>query len=326
MMHLVTVKDSATGQTFSYDADMNIATADDGLAFYISQLTNLEAKVYEVLYRNIIYPDLVPISTADPEFVNTVDYISFDAVTMGKFIAANGRDLPEADIQANKSTIQVGYAGNSYSFSLEELRTSQAMRIPLDATKARMAYRGAQEHMQKVAWYGDSERGMYGLFNHPNVPLDNTTLDWATAEGQEIIDDMNGLFIKVWTQSANVHIPNVLVLPSDKYALISSRRMAVGTDTTVLEFFKQNNLYTTQTGQPVTVKPVLELQTASASGKHRMLAYELNDDNLTMRVPIPWRSLAPQPDGLRIKVPAEYKFSGVEFRYPLSAAYRDFPA
>lgn len=323
-MHLVTVKDSQTGEQYQYDADLRLATADDGLAFYISQLTNLEAKIYETLYRNIIYPELIPINTSDPEYITTVDYISYDAVTMGKFIAANGRDLPEADIKANKSTIQVGYAGNSYSFSLEELRQSQAMRIPLDATKARMAYRGAQEHMQKVAWFGDATQGMYGLFNNPNVSLDNSLIDWATADGQEIIDDMNGLLIKVWTNSANVHIPNVLVLPSDKFAVISSRRMAVGTDTTILNFFKENNLYTTQTGQPITVKPILELQTAGTSSVHRMMAYELNDDNLTMRMPIPWRSLAPQPDGLRIKVPAEYKFSGVEFRYPGSAGYRDF--
>jgi len=38
---------------------------------------------------------------------------------------------------------------------------------------------------------------------------------------------------------------------------------------------------------------------------------------------MPWRSLAPQPDGLRINIPAEYKFGGVEFRYPGSAAYHD---
>ena len=82
-MHLVTVKDSMTGESYTYDADMPINSADSGMAFYISQLTNLEAKIYETKYRNIIYPELVPVDTSDPEWVDSVSYISYDAVTMG---------------------------------------------------------------------------------------------------------------------------------------------------------------------------------------------------------------------------------------------------
>jgi hypothetical protein len=61
----------------------------------------------------------------------------------------------------------------------------------------------------------------------------------------------------------------------------------------------------------------------SNGGKDRMMAYELNDENLAMQVPIPWRSLAPQMHNLMVKVPCEYKISGTEFRYPFSGAYRD---
>ena len=43
-----------------------------------------------------------------------------------------------------------------------------------------------------------------------------------------------------------------------------------------------------------------------------------------MRMPMMWRSIASQAEGLRLKVHAEYQFGGVEFRFPGSAAYRDF--
>lgn len=323
-MHLVTVKDSMTGESYTYDADMPINSADSGLAFYISQLTNLEAKIYETKYRNIIYPELVPVDTSDPEWIDSVSYISYDAVTMGKFIAANGKDLPQSDIDANITTVPVGYAGNSYGYTVEELRKSQQMRIPLDAAKASAAFRGAQEHAQKVAFFGDSSRNMTGLLNNANLALDNSTVDWDVAVGQDIIDDMNGLLIKVWNNSANVHIPDTLLIPSARYAQISSQRMDTGTDTTVLEFFKANNLFTSTTGQQITVKPLLELETAGATAGQRMVAYEKLPDNLFMKQPIPWRALAPQPQGLRIEVPCEYKLSGVSWRYPGSAAYRDF--
>lgn len=324
MMHIVTVNDSQTGQSYQYDADMVINNADSGIAFYISQLAVLDPKIYDVKYRNIIFPEVVPVDTSMPEWIDTVNYISYDAVTMGKFIVANGKDLPQSDIDANISSVPVGYAGNSYGYTLEELRKSQQMRLPLDVTKARVAYRGAQEHMQRVAWFGDASRGMTGMFNNPNIPLDNSTVNWATATGQEMVNDMNSLLIKVWSQSANVHVPDTLLLPSDKYAIASSKRMDTGTDTTVMEFFKRNNLFRDITGQEIEVRPILELQTANTAGTGpRMMAYEKTPDNLVMYNPIPWRPLAPQPNGLRIEVSAEYKISGVEFRYPGSAAYRD---
>jgi hypothetical protein len=102
--------------------------------------------------------------------------------------------------------------------------------------------------------------------------------------------------------------------------------MANGTDTTVLNFFLANNMYTLRTGQPLEVVPLIELNTAGVGGKPRILAYEKAPDNLTMRMPIPWRPLAPQAIGLTVEVPCEYKCSGTEFRYPGSAAYVDLTA
>ncbi|QGH75047.1 putative major capsid protein [Vibrio phage Rostov M3] len=106
--------------------------------------------------------------------------------------------------------------------------------------------------------------------------------------------------------------------------------MDTGTDTTVLEFFLKNNLYTSLTGQTPRVVPRLQLTApvlaangVSNGGKDRMMAYELNDENLGMVNPIPWRALAPQMKGLTIETPCEYKISGVEFRFPFSGAYRD---
>jgi len=327
-MNLVTVTDSQTGNSFQIDADMQFAKSvgDAGVAFYISQLTNLEAKVYETLYPDIIFDQLVPVDTSDPEWIDNVAYMSFNAVTMAKFIAANGRDLPQSDIDASISYIPVGYAGNSYGYSIEELRKAAAMRIPLDVTKARITYRGARQFSQQIAFFGDANRNMYGLFNHPNVPLDNSTLNWNTATGAEMVAALNSLLIKVWNQSNTRHVANTLLLPTTIWSIISSKRMDVGTDTTVLEFFRRNNNSTGVTGQPLEIRAVLWLNTAGAGGAPRMMAYEKNQDNLTMRMPIPWRSLPPQATALRLEVPCEMKLSGVEFRYPLSAAYRDLIA
>lgn len=307
-----------------------LPTVDDGLAFYISQLANLETKIYQSKYTAINYQELIPIDTSIPAWADSWDYISYDAVTIGKFIGSNADDLPNVGISANKSSVPIGYAGNMYDYSLDELRKSQQMRIPLDSTKAQAAFRGSQEHSQRVGYFGDAGRLMTGLFNNANLAVDSSTINWLTDTGANIVQDMNSLLVKVWINSANVHVPNVLVLDSVRYAQISSKRMDTGTDTTVLQFFLLNNLYTQLTGGQLRVVPRLQLTAAnlaaggvSNGGKDRMLAYELNDENLGMVNPIPWRPLAPQLHNLKVKVPCEYKISGVEFRYPFSGAYRD---
>jgi len=318
--------DAATAEMTGLSAvsfNDGIPTVDDGLAFFLSQLSNTEAKIYEAKYRNIVFQDFVPVDTSQPDWVDEVSYISYDAVTMGKFIGSNGKDLPESDINASKSSIKVFYGGNSYGYSLDELRKSQQLRIPLDVTKGRMTFRGFQEHAQRVAFFGDSKRGITGLYNNANVALSNALIDFSSATGQAIVSYLNGILIGVWQDSAETHLANMLVIPSDDWAIISERRMADGTDTTILEFLKKNNLYTGMTGAELTIKPNFELKTAGTGGVSRYMAYEMNDDNLVMHMPMPWRSLAPQPEGLRVKIPCEYKFGGVEFRYPGCAAYKD---
>lgn len=328
---LTVALDAAIAERVGLDAGAVVAfrdglpTTDDGLAFYISQLANLESRIYEAKYTNINYAEMVPINTNVPEWADSWDYISYDAVTLGKFIGSSADDLPNVALSANKTSVPIGYAGNSYDYSLDELRKSQQLRIPIDTTKARAAFRGSQEHVQRVAYFGDADRNMTGLFNNANVALDNSTVNWNTATGEEIVADMNSLLVKVWTDSANVHLPNAIGLPSERYALISSRPMsATYPNMTILEYFMRNNLFTTTTGQQLRVFPRLQLAGAGTAGKDRMLAYELNDENLGMVQPMPWRALAPQPVNLTIKVPCEYKCSGVEYRYPFSAAYRDF--
>ena len=300
-----------------------LPTMDDGMGFYISQLAYLEAKVYEAKYTNINFAEMVPIDTSIPEWQDSWDYTSYDAVTIGKFIGSSADDLPSVQASANKTSVPIGYAGNSFDYSLDELRKTQQLRMPIDTIKGRAAFRGSQEHSQRVAYFGDAARNMTGLFNNPNISVDNSTVDWSSATGQEIVADMNSLLIEVWINSANTHLPNALAIDSARFAQISSQRMDSGTDTTILEFFKKNNLFTTTTGQELRIFPRLQLAGAGVGGKDRMMAYELNDENLGMVNPIPWRPLAPQMKNLQIKVPCEYKISGVEFRYVFSAAYRD---
>lgn len=299
-----------------------LKTVDDGLAFTISQLSSLESRIYEVMYQGIRFQEFVPVDSSDPEYVDTITYLSYDAVTMGKFLASNGKDLPESDINMSKTTIPVFYGGVAMRYSLDELRKSQAMNVPLDATKGQANYRGYLEHKQKTAYFGDSDRNLTGLFNNDNVAETAlTSFDPATADGEGWVDMLNEQIETVYTNSANVHVPNLMLIPQSIWGYLLKPMNSV-TTTTILQYFLENN-YAKSLGVNLTVTPVYQLNGIGTNGTGRIMTYEINPMNLVMKDPMPYRQIAPQPEGLTIKVPAEYKFGGVEFRYPGCALYTD---
>lgn len=310
-----------------------LPSMDDGVAFYISQLAGLEARVYEAKYPAINFDELIPVETEIGEWADSWDYISYDGVTIGKFIGSSADDLPNVALSGHKSSVPISYAGNMYEYSLDEMRKAQRMRIPLSDAKGRLARRGAMEHIQRVAYFGDSKRNMTGLFNNPNLALDNSTLDWfdPATTGAEIAADMNQILIDGYLNSATVHVFDTIVLPANRFALIASKPMSeTFPEKTVLKYFLENNQFTALTGRAPRVHSRLQLQAeelakygVSNGNKDRILAYEMNDENLAMQLPIPWRPLAPQLHKLMVQVFCEYKCSGAEFRFPFSGAYRD---
>lgn len=323
-MHMVTV-DSPAG-SYTYDADMAMTNVDNGLAFMTSQLSNLETRLYETKYPHITFEELVPVSHEDPDWADSFSYISYDAVTMGKFISGTAKDLPESDLNAAIHQSPLFYGGNAFSYSLDDLRKSQQLRMPVDVIKGKMSQRGFYEHAQKVAFFGDAERGITGLFNNANVAVSNSAgVNLNTISPDEFVALLNRPLENVWINSNNIHIPNVIVIPSSVWTIASRRRMGTNGDSkSILNFFKENNLFKMHTGGDLAIKTSIHLETAGVGGTPRMMAYELNDENLTMRMPFRWRAVAPQPEGLSIKVPAEYKMGGVEYRFPGSATYVDF--
>lgn len=308
--------------------------ADGGIAFYISQLAQIEQTIYATPYADITYLQDIPIVSGIPEHANHWVYRSYDGRGMGAFIGANASDLPRVAQSAKLHTVPLNYGGIECHYSLDELRTTASQNMPIDTMQQQLAYRAYEEHSQKVAYFGDSQLGMSGLLNHPNVTVTKATVDYTTATGQGLFNMLNDPLFDIIKLSKNYHMPNTVRVFPDLWKRMNSELMTGYSDTTVMEFFKTNNAYTLMTGQEIDIQVRFQLTAAelkaggvvNAEGgeqKDRVLIYEKNDRNLGVAKPIPFRMLAPQNKSLAVSVPAEYKISGTEIRYPLSAIYLD---
>lgn len=303
---------------------MAMNDANEGAAFMISQLSALESKIYEQKYARIFFKELVPVNVDLPEWAQTATYLSYDGATIGKFVGASAKDLATVEMEAKKNTVELGYAGMVVKYSLDELRTSAHMGMPVDQQKMKLAFRGALEHQQKVVFYGDESREMQGLLNHKNVTKSNSSVDWNTASADEILEDVNGFLGDIWSDSAQTFLPNTLLLDTKRFSLIATKRVNAVANDTILTFIKERNISKVNGVDLDIVALPFVLASNMSDNKDRMVAYEKNPENVTCYMPIAPRFLAPQPDGLEIKVPMEYKISGTEFRYPQCAGYRTF--
>lgn len=288
----------------------------DALGYLQSQLAYVEGKLWERKYAPIIYPQILPVSFEAGEYATSIEVHYADGVTEGKFIGAAGDDLPYANVTTGRDIIPVRYGGIGYEYTLEELRQSMFLNRPLDIMQADRARRGYEEHAQRVAFFGDSTRGLSGFLNHSAVTTGAASSTFATAlgtgtPGDSLVAIFNEAIGAVWSGSQGIEVPDTILIGIARYNTLAGTRMGTSSDMTALKWLQENN----GTGQPIRVIPMPQLTTS-------FVVYSSKPEVCVMHIPMPLRFLPPQPINTKFRVPGEYKLSGVEMRFPGAVLYR----
>lgn len=299
--------------------------ADAGLGFVESQLTHVEAKVYEKKYGHIVYDQIVPISNEAGEGATSVTYYSIDGATMGKFIGSNAIDVPLSDISTEQHLIPVELGAVGYSYSDEELRQASMLNRPLTQLKADLTMRGYEEHAQSVCFNGDTSKNLEGFLNNSNVPTTTVVnpgsgTAWTTKTPAQILFDVNTFFSTITEITKQVESATDLLLPTKQYNYIATTPRSDNSDMTILAYIVANSPFLASADN---VKSITQLAGAGAGATDRMMAYTKDSDKVIFHIPMPFRIEQPVRKTLGFEIPAVYKLSGVEFRYPLSASYAD---
>lgn len=298
--------------------------AQEAMAFLVSQLAFTENQVFERKYQPMQYEQFLPLDFSAGEWADTIRYEIYDFVGQGKRTSGKGRDINKVDVGFADKSFQVVYGNIGYDYSQEELRRTAYLRRALPERKLAAAVEGYKRHMNQVGLYGEAESNLSGLFNNALVPQGSApTGGWGTASADNILKDVNTLINNIWTNTAYNDMPTTIVMAPAALATIASTPRATTTDTTILAWIKANNIAKQQRGIDIDFQPGFGLNTAGVGSTRRMMGYVKSPDRLVMHIPLPLRFLAPQLAGLSIDVPGEYKYSGVEIRYPKSAYYMD---
>lgn len=293
--------------------------------FVISQTSFIEPGVYQTVYPDITYRDLIPVDTSASQFATSVTYFSADQYGKADWINGNADDIPKAGTTRAKYETAVHTAGIGYGYGWEEVGRAQMLGINLPNDDALAARRAAEEMVERIALKGDTTKGFTGLYNAAGVSVVAAPNGaWAAATPVEIVADLNAALTGVFSGTGYARLADTLLLPWSKLSLIAATPMSDTSETTVLAWFKANNIYTLQTGRPLNIRGQIDLDTAGAAGVTRMIAYRNDPQVLKLHMPVPHRFLPVFQSGpLRWDVPGVMRLGGLDVRLPKEVIYVD---
>ena len=295
--------------------------------FFARELDFVKSQSYDVEYPEFTALSLFPMSSEVDPGAETVTYYSYDKTGLAKIISNYATDLPRADVKGKPTTAIIKSLGDSYGYSIQEMRASRMAGKSLDTRKAESARYQIDYLNNKIAWNGDAETGLKGVLSTDNdVPLYTVangakgTTSWADKTEDEILADITGMLKQMATVTKKVEKPDTLALSSDAYIEIQNKRIE-GTATTVLKYIQDNIPDIKQ----IVSCPELDADSvetnpyaAASDGKAVALLFKNDSRKLSIENPLPFMQYPIQTQGLEVVVPCEARTAGAMIYYPMS--------
>ncbi len=296
-------------------------------AFFKKQTEHIKRKSYDVKHKLLKAATLIPVSTEAGSGAQFITFTTFDMIGQSKIISNYVTDFARVDVTGKETQAKVKSTGNSYGYSIDEIRASQEAGANLSTRKATASRKSSDQLMNKLAWLGDSDHKLQGLINYPGttkftVPVGASTFKtWSSKTPDEIVADVTGMVNAVMVPTNGVEQPDTLLLPLKQYNDIASRRMTDGNDATVLSYILDKSPYIN------TVEWVDELvgvgEDFGSGVTDRMMVYEKDEDILTFEIPQPYEVFGPQQKAMEFEFFAHAKTGGVIIYYVAAVAFGD---
>lgn len=315
---------------------MNLFDAQQAFGFLVSQAAHIEAEVYRNRYPDYDYASLIPVDSSANEWAKVITFFSMDMVGAAAWQSGTAFDIPFADVERAKFDHSVHMAAIGYQYNLEEINTARL--IPgtnLTTEKADAARLAYAQFMYGLAFSGNPEKNMSGLLDYPGITATDAPAEgdinggtdspyWAHKTSAQIIADFNSVLSGIYTGSSEVEMADTVLLPTSALLALGSAPLNDTTDTTVLDFIREKNIYTLTTGQPLTIRAQRSLATKGSAGTGRMVAYRRDPRVVKLHLPMPHRFLPIWQNGpMQFVIPGIFRTGGVEVRRPASVRYLD---
>ncbi len=287
-------------------------------AFFERELEYIKVKTYDIKYPGLFARRYVPVSNEAGSGATEVTYRQYDRFGRAKIVVPGSTDAPRVDVKGTEFTRPTRTIKASYGWDLIELRQSIQANKSLDSRRASACRRAIEEVLDEVASLGAPAYGIpTGFLNNANVAIDAAAGAWSAATGDAIVADVAASWRLMASDTKGVERADTLLLPDDQHALISTKRMEAGTDTTVLEFILKNFRGL------AAIEPWYRLDGAGVGAVDRAVLYRRSPDHLQQEINNEFEQLPVFQRGSNFEVECLAQTAGTTFYYPRSARYID---
>lgn len=301
---------------------MHFDSAEDASIFFARELDYVKSKSYDKIYPEFTALNNFPITHEVPEGAETMTYYSYEKTGMAAIISNYATDLPRADVKGSPTTAYVKSIGDSYGYSIQEMRASRMAGKSLDTRKAEAARYAIDRKTNEIAFAGDKEHKLMGMLSDDNnIPLFTlATVDaktsWKDKSAAEILADINGMFAYQSRITQDVERADTLALPPAVYIDISTRQIP-NTGYTVKRFLLENAPYL----KNIITAPELSAENKATNpyGIDVAMLYTNSADKFSLEIPMAFYQYPLQNRNLEVIVPCEERVAGIVLYYPLSA-------
>ena len=317
---------------------MNFTDAQ-ALAFVTAQAYRVNQRVYETRYPDWDFVRLIYVDTTGPEWSPGILTYTSDMSGRANWQSGYAKDVPLADVNQDMQTKTFHLAAIGYQWNLEEVNTTMGFPgASLPDRRARSARLAYMKFMYDLTLKGSTEKGLGGLINYSGVTATNAPADgtggstlWVDENGvgqktpAQIVRDINIALQGIYLGTFETEMADTILLPVEAYNYIAATPFAATTMETILSFVQRTNIYTQQTGRPLTIRTVRELSTGAAnSTTGRMVAYKNDAEYAKLHLPMPHRFLPVWQDGpMNFQVPGIFRTGGVELLTTAAIRYLD---
>ena len=263
--------------------------------------------------------------------VETVQHYGQAAIMTG-----SAQDAPMSEVTVGKDVYRIAHIFGACSYSDPELRAAE-----LASSNGQLVTSFRDERLtgmrrmidvksHQLCAYGSAKHDIFGILNHPEVPLSNTStykLYAANATSKNIVDFIANEYYTGWTSTNYVEMPNALYLPPDLFKLLNTTFRSDNVGDTLMDSVKKV-LPTISIIAPMSELASAELEAngvhAGATGKDRLVFLNLSSENLVRHF-APMYVMPPAQEGMKYNIYAYKSVSSVQFDYPKTARYADFP-
>lgn len=295
-------------------------------AFVEREATQIRAKIFEVIYAELMAQKLIPLATDISPDVNQYVYFVLDTVGEARIIANGSDDIPRIDVSKTERTGIVRTLAAAFGWELFEMRLAAKMGAPLNQQRADAARKAIARQIDKLLSTGqtDSQSGlqMEGILNNTDITnlgiVPGILWVLGTTTPAVMLATLNGAAQTIVAATNQTYIPDTIVLPTGPYGVISQTPYGLDSDKTVLQWFLANNPY---------IKSVVQWYRgngAGAAAANRGVVYKRDPEVLEGVVPLQFESLPPQARNLEMLVNCVARCGGTKVYHPEACRYIDF--